>query len=59
MEDNSKIVEEAPYHPGYESAGFDTFSNKIINEVNEYRKFKERHFNTAKNIVEHIKNGNV
>lgn len=46
-------VKEAPYHPGYEDAVVDGIVNNWITEHLEY---KQRHLNTAKNIVEFVRN---
>ena len=48
-------VKEAPYHPGYEDAVVDGI---VTNWVTEYLAYRERHFNTAKNIVKFIKESN-
>jgi hypothetical protein len=51
-----KIVQEAPYHPGYEDAAMDGQQvNPLMEELNELRKWKERHLNTAKGIVQFYK----
>ena len=52
---SNKLVEEAPYHPGYEDAVVD---GVVTNWITEYLSYKERHLNTAKNIVEFIKESN-
>jgi hypothetical protein len=46
-------VKEAPYHPGYEDAVVDGI---VTNWITEYLEYKQRHLNTAKNIVEFVKN---
>jgi len=51
----NKLVEEAPYHPGYEDAVID---GVVTNWITEYLAYKERHLNTAKNIIEFIKESN-
>jgi hypothetical protein len=48
----AKLVEEAPYHPGYEDAVIDDKQKTWMEEYNEY---KNRHLNTSKKIVEYIK----
>ncbi len=48
----AKLVEEAPYHPGYEDAVIDAKQKTWMEEYNEY---KNRHLNTSKKIVEYIK----
>jgi predicted SAM-dependent methyltransferase len=48
-------VKEAPYHPGYEDAVVDGIVN---NWITEHLAYKERHLNTAKNIVEFVKESN-
>ena len=52
----NKLVEEAPYHPGYEDAIVD---GVVTNWITEYLAYKERHLNTAKNIVNFIKESNA
>lgn len=56
-----KIVEEAPYHPGYEDAvvvkGPDVV-NPLIDELNEFRRMNEKYKNTQRLIVEFIKESN-
>ena len=48
----NKLVEEAPYHPGYEDAVVDGIVN---NWVTEYLAYRQRHFNTSKQIIQFIK----
>ena len=48
-------VKEAPYHPGYEDAVVDGIVNNWITEHLEY---KQRHLNTAKNIVNFVRESN-
>lgn len=50
-----RLVDEAPYHPGYESVGLEEIKNPIMEEVKEYRIYKERHLKTSKGIIEFIK----
>ena len=49
-------VKEAPYHPGYEDAVVD---GVVTNWITEYLEYKQRHLNTAKNIVKFIKASNA
>ena len=49
------LVAEAPYHPGYEDAVISSNSAEPP-DLLEYRIYKERHINTAKKIIEFIKN---
>lgn len=49
-------VKEAPYHPGYEDAVIGGEKNSSL--FAEYLAFKERHMNTAKNIIQFIKESN-
>ncbi len=51
---NSKLVHEAPYHPGYEDASFESSENPIMAELNQYRKMNARYMETAKKIVEFL-----
>ena len=48
-------VKEAPYHPGYEDAVVDGIVN---NWITEYLEYKQRHLNTAKNIVNFVRESN-
>jgi len=45
---NSKLVDEAPYHPGYEDASFEQVENPLMAELAQYRKMNERYIETAK-----------
>jgi len=55
----SKLVEEAPYHPGYEDAviedGYHT--NPLMQELNEYRRMNAKYNNLAKTIIQFLKDG--
>lgn len=51
----NKLVEEAPYHPGYEDAVVDGI---VTNWVTEYLAYRQRHFNTSKQIIQFIKDQN-
>ena len=51
----NRLVEEAPYHPGYEDAVVD---GVVTNWITEYLAYKERHLNTAKKIVEFAREKN-
>ena len=58
----NKLVEEAPYHPGYEDAviGKEAHQEDFVkhyDEDAELYKAKERHLNTAAKIIEFIKGG--
>lgn len=59
----SKLVKEAPYHPGYEDAVIvkPTYEEEspLSEQITELFKYKERHLNTSKKIVEFVKNGFV
>ena len=46
---------EAPYHPGYEDAVVDGI---VTNWITEHLEYKQRHLNTAKNIVHFIRESN-
>ena len=52
----NEYVKEAPYHPGYEDAVVD---GVVTNWITEYLTYKERHLNTAKNIIQFIKESNA
>ena len=54
---NSKLVDEAPYHPGYEDASFERVENPLMTELAQYRKMNERYIETAKKIVEFLGTG--
>ena len=51
----NEYVKEAPYHPGYEDAVVDGIVN---NWITEYLEYKQRHLNTAKNIVNFVRESN-
>jgi hypothetical protein len=55
MTNDNNYVKEAPYHPGYEDAVVDGI---VTNWITEYLAYRERHFNTAKNIIKFIKESN-
>ena len=58
----NKFVEEAPYHPGYEDAviGKTAYQEDFVRHYDEdaelYRA-RERHLQTASNIIEFMKGG--
>lgn len=57
-----KLVEEAPYHPGYEDAVIvkETYSEESISlakEIDELFKWKERHLKTSAKIIEFMNGG--
>lgn len=54
---NSKLVQEAPYYPGYEDASFEASENPMVTELNQYRKMNTRYMETAKKIVEFLGSG--
>ncbi len=57
----TKIVEEAPYHPGYEDAVVmksPDVVNPIIDELNEFRRMNEKYKVMQHTIVEFIKESN-
>ena len=51
----NEYVKEAPYHPGYEDAVVD---GVVTNWITEHLEYKQRHLNTAKNIVHFIRESN-
>ncbi len=55
---SNKLVDEAPYHPGYEDASFERVDNPLMVELNQYRKMNARYIETAKKIVEFLGSGN-
>ena len=55
-EESKKLVEKAPYHPGYEDAIITQDQNSLLHEINEYRENKLKTIETAKRIVDFIRN---
>lgn len=51
-------AKEAPYHPGYEDAVFESPPNKLMAELNEFRAMNEKYERLSTTIVEYIKNQN-
>jgi hypothetical protein len=47
----NKLVEEAPYHPGYEDVGFKGEISSAIVELDQFRKSNNRYLNFADVIV--------
>jgi hypothetical protein len=47
----NKLVEEAPYHPGYEDVGFKGEISSAIAELDQFRKSNNRYLNFADVIV--------
>ena len=54
-----KIVEEAPYHPGYEDAviGDSNHINPLMQELNEYRRMNAKYDRLSKTIIQFLKDG--
>ena len=48
----NKLVEEAPYHPGYEDASFKGQASPIATELDSFRKSNSRYLNFADVIVD-------
>ena len=48
----NKFVEEAPYHPGYEDAGFKGGDSPLAAEIDQFRKSNSRYLNFADVIVD-------
>ncbi|OWF66712.1 hypothetical protein B6A14_01660 [Polynucleobacter hirudinilacicola] len=48
----NKFVEEAPYHPGYEDAGFKGVASPLAAEIDQFRKSNSRYLNFADVIVD-------
>jgi hypothetical protein len=48
----NKYVEEAPYHPGYEDAGFKGEVSSVALEIDRFRKSNSRYLNFADVIVD-------
>jgi hypothetical protein len=47
----NKFVEEAPYHPGYEDAGFKGAESPLAAEIDLFRKSNSRYLSFADVIV--------
>jgi hypothetical protein len=56
--EETDLVAEAPYHPGYEDAVIGE-STPLSKQIDELFKYKERHINTSKKIIEFMKSGCV
>jgi hypothetical protein len=48
----NKLVEEAPYHPGYEDAGFRSEVSGLAAELDGFRKSNSRYLSFANAIVD-------
>jgi hypothetical protein len=48
----NKFVEEAPYHPGYEDAGFKGGVSPLVTEIDRFRKSNSRYLSFAEVIVD-------
>ena len=48
----NKFVEEAPYHPGYEDAGFKGVASPLAAEIDRFRKSNSRYLSFADVIVD-------
>ena len=53
----NKLVEEAPYHPGYEDASFKAQASPITTELDSFRKSNSRYLNFADVIVDFCASG--
>ena len=51
----NKFVEEAPYHPGYEDAGFQGAASSLAAEIDGFRKSNSRYLGFAGVIVNFCK----
>jgi len=51
----NKFVEEAPYHPGYEDAGFQGAASSLTAEIDSFRKSNSRYLSFADVIVNFCK----
>ena len=47
-----QFVEEAPYHPGYEDAGFKSGASPLAAEIDQFRKTNSRYLSFANVIVD-------
>lgn len=55
-----KLVDEAPYHPGYEDAVIikPTYQEEPLSkQIDELFKYRDRALSTSKKIIEFMKNG--
>lgn len=52
----NQFVEEAPYHPGYEDAGFKSQASPVAAELDSFRKSSSRYLNFADVIVNYCAN---
>ena len=57
--ESKKLVEEAPYHPGYEGAVFNDFAKPISEKIKERLQRSSKRFNANDNISEFIKDGEI
>jgi GTP cyclohydrolase IA len=57
--ESKKLVEEAPYHPGYEGAVFNDFAKPISEKIKERLLKSSKRFNANDNISEFIKDGEI
>lgn len=47
----NKLVEDAPYHPGYEDASFQGTTSHLVAEIDSFRKSNSRYLSFADVIV--------
>ena len=50
---SNKLVEEAPYHPGYEDASFKSSASPLTAEIDQFRKSNSRYLSFANVIVDY------
>jgi hypothetical protein len=52
---SNKLVQEAPFHPGYEDAGYKNEVPPVIAELESFRKTNARHLGFSELIVDFCK----
>jgi hypothetical protein len=52
---SNKLVQEAPFHPGYEDASYKNEVSPVIAELENFRKMNARHLSFSELIVDFCK----
>jgi hypothetical protein len=52
---SNKLVQEAPFHPGYEDASYKNEVSPVIAELESFRKMKARYLGFSEVIVDFCK----
>ena len=55
----NKLVEEAPFHPGYEDASFKPEISPMLAEVENFRKTNARYLRFSELIVDFCKSSKI